>query len=196
MSVRPPNRMTRAELRPLLRAARASCRRDYMLLLVTAAAGLRVSEAVTLRASSLLRAKGPHGVRYLRVVTLKQRRRKEDDVVIDGRTARELERWIGQLVQGPEGRSNPYVFAGGVDGHLSRRQAGRIFKAAARAAGLEPHVSIHALRHLRGAELWRVSGDAELVRSQLRHASVANTERYLSVDPERIAAVVTAAAGG
>lgn len=70
--------------------------------------------------------------------------------------------------------------------HLSRRRAGWLFKYYARLASLPARMSFHALRHGRGAAVWSISQDRELVRKQLRHTSLNAGEFYVHLSPERL----------
>lgn len=52
------------------------------------------------------------------------------------------------------------------------------------------HVKFHQCRHYYGTRLLAATGDLMLTRDAMRHASVATTQRYLQVDPQRVRAAV------
>lgn len=86
----------------------------------------------------------------------------------------------------PEG----WAFPGNDGGHLSPRWVGRLVGRL-----LPEGVTMHMLRHLCATELHDETKDLRLVQELLGHASVATTQRYVAVRPDRVRAAVAARSG-
>jgi integrase len=198
VSVR-PRYLDRRGFLALLRAAkerrRLTARRDYFLIYFMGRTGLRCSEALALRVRDLWLDADPP---FVSVGTLKQKKKQTDQVLLDARAARAARRYLrgtlrrllrlGMVAPRP---GDPVFPAprnrAGHDGRppMSDRNARRIFDVYRRRAHLRPGITLHSLRHYRGTQLLRASGDMEFVRQQLRHRFISSTQRYLHVDPER-----------
>lgn len=84
-------------------------------------------------------------------------------------------------------------------GKFASAPIGRVWKAAAIAAGLPADVRVYDLRHSFGSEVYRTTGDLRITKELMGHSSFAMTERYtMAAVPERqrvaIAALDVAAA--
>jgi len=180
----------------LLRAAkdrtRTTARRDYFLIYLAGRTGLRASELLALRVADLSLDTDPP---FLWVLTLKQRRRQRDQVLLEARTARRartyLSRVLPRLLGGMKPTPTDPMFPAPVMGArapraMSLRNVSRIFAVYAGRARLRPGVTFHALRHFRAWTLQTAShGDLEFTRQQLRHRFISSTQRYLGVTPEQ-----------
>ena len=78
-----------------------------------------------------------------------------------------------------------WAFPGEVDGHLSARWVGKLVGRL-----LPVGVTMHQLRHLCATELHDDTRDLRAVQELLGHASVATTQRYVAVRPDRLRAMV------
>lgn len=182
----------------LLRACkdrkRLTARRDYFLIYFAGRTGLRASELLATRVRDLSLGTDPA---FVHVATLKQRRAKRDQVLLEPRTVKRartyLRRVLPGFLGGAPGPDDPLFPSGGPapSGELRSaapmklRNVSRIFAVYARRARLRAGVSFHSLRHFRGMTLYRVSGhDLEFTRQQLRHRHLSTTQHYLGVDPE------------
>ena len=85
-------------------------------------------------------------------------------------------------LRGGAGEGDP-VFRSNKGGHLTRVQAWRIVKQAARRAGVNPAASTHWLRHAHASHALDRGAPISLVQYTLGHASVATTGRYLHARP-------------
>jgi integrase len=162
-----PRYLLREQVAAILRAAAARSVRDLTALLVTYKYGLRVSELVSLNKSD---------VRF-ETARMKVRRAKgsvSKEMPLLADVARTLTKYMASrsdddstLIRGPHGR-------------LSRRQAQRIFDAAATAAGvrLDEGIGIHCLRHSIAVHWMEAGRSREEVQDWLGHRSITSTEKY------------------
>ena len=81
------------------------------------------------------------------------------------------------------------MFPGRAGGHLTTRQFGRLFKDAAKAAGLRKAVSLHSLRHSFATHLLEDGKDIRLIQALLGHEKLDTTARYTRVATGLIAKV-------
>ena len=179
-----PDTLTVAEVDRLLDAAAADGPRDRALLELLYAAGLRISEALRLDLEDASLGGG-----FVRVIGKGDRER----LVPLGEVAVEaLRDWI----DGPRAsllaahhvapiRGGP-VFLGDRGQRLARQQAWAAVQRAARAAGIQAHVSPHTLRHSFATHLLEGGADLRIVQELLGHASISTTQLYTHVTGERI----------
>ena len=85
-------------------------------------------------------------------------------------------------IRGEAGDDAP-VFVSRTGGPLSRTQAFRIVRAAAKRAGVDKDVSPHWLRHAHASHALDRGAAVHLVQATLGHSSVATTGRYLHARP-------------
>ena len=84
------------------------------------------------------------------------------------------------------GRARGALFLNQRGGRLSRQSCDRMVRAAARAAGIDRHVSLHTLRHSFATHLLEGGADVRVVQELLGHASVATTQIYTLVTREHL----------
>jgi integrase/recombinase XerD len=87
------------------------------------------------------------------------------------------------------GRKAEHVFLSRRLEPLSRVDAWRRVKLAARKAGVQADVSPHTLRHSFASHLVEGGADLRAVQEMLGHASIRTTEVYTHLDAEHIAGV-------
>lgn len=159
--------------------------RDHALLEVLYGAGLRVSEACGL---SLEDVDLPG--RVLRVLG---KGRKERLCPLHPGAAEALRRWLARrnelLAHRRAGQDPDAVFLNFRGGRLTPRSVARHLDAHARAAGLQRHVTPHALRHSYATHLLAGGADVRSIQELLGHASLSTTQRYTHVGVELLQAV-------
>ncbi len=77
-----------------------------------------------------------------------------------------------------------FLFEGRRGKTMSLGHVNRIFNTYAAAAGLDPKISFHSLRHSRGVRMYSMSKDLVLCKDALRHKNVATTQIYAKLDQE------------
>lgn len=152
--------------------------RDWAVLELLYATGARVGEVVGADVRDVDRS-----ARVLRVLG---KGAKERVVPFGVPAARALDAWIDQaraLLATQE--SGGALFVGLRGGRMDQRQVRTIVHRAAAAAGVED-VAPHALRHTAATHLLHGGSDLRTVQEILGHASLATTQRYTHVSPERL----------
>jgi site-specific recombinase XerD len=185
--------LDRAEIQALLEAPDPnSCYgiRDRAMLHLCYAAGLRVSELVSLPMAALSLNPGP-------VIRVTGKGRRERALPLWKETANDLRKWIALRAPKP-GVSELFLNArclpmtrSGFEAVLAKH----VSAASGRCPSLaSKHVSPHVLRHSCALMILQATGDLRRVALWLGHADIQTTERYLRVDPseklEALAAVV------
>lgn len=77
-----------------------------------------------------------------------------------------------------------FLFEGRTGYHVSISHINNIFNTYAIAAGLDPKISFHSLRHNRGVKLYSMFKDSKLCQIGLRHKNIASTQIYANLDQE------------
>lgn len=152
--------------------------RDWAVLELLYATGVRVGELVGADVRDVDRS-----TRVLRVLG---KGAKERVVPFGVPAARALDAWIDQAR--PElatEASGGALFVGLRGGRLDQRQVRTIVHRAAAAAGVDD-VAPHALRHTAATHLLHGGSDLRTVQEILGHSSLATTQRYTHVSPERL----------
>ena len=149
--------------------------RNRAIVEVLFSCGLRVSELVTLRLSSLYLDEG-----YVRILG---KGSKERLVPISSKAVQELAFWFDDrchmnIKPGEE----DYVFLNRRGAHLTRTMILLIIKQLAVDAGIHKTVSPHTLRHSFATALLEGGADLRAIQSMLGHESIGTTEIYTHID--------------
>ncbi|MFC7405263.1 tyrosine recombinase XerC [Georgenia alba] len=159
--------------------------RDWAALELLYASGVRVSELVGTDVGDL-----DLGERTVRVTGKGD---KERVVPFGIPAARALDRWVErgrpQLV---EPRTGSALFLGVRGGRLDPRTLRGVLHRLAAQAGVQD-LAPHGLRHSAATHLLAGGSDLRTVQEVLGHASLATTQRYTHVTPERLRAAYTQA---
>ena len=147
--------------------------------------GLRASEVLDTKIKDLY-LNGKKGAdSYIKVRTLKRKKKVEDVVMID----KELVVVLNDYLQGlklfrPTTTDNDYLFPGrrGKKSPLItiEKAVKRIFKA----TELPNYYSVHSLRHTHGFYVYNEKKNLKLVQVRLRHASIQTASIYTGVTEE------------
>jgi len=153
--------------------------RDYFLIHLALATGLRVMEIARLNcgdiyinkdSSWLIVRKGKCGKR--RLVRFNRDFKEHYQEYLKWKQAR----------QEPYGTADPLLQSIRTGGHMTTRALEKAFKRVAHRACLPGHYSIHSLRHTHACQLYKASGyNLRLVQKQLGHSKARTTEVYADV---------------
>jgi integrase/recombinase XerC len=149
--------------------------RDLAILLLLYGAGLRVAEALSLRASVL-----PIG-QTLRVTG---KRSKTRIVPIVPAVREAIERYVEQCPYRLS--ADVLLFVGARGGPLNPDLVRRAVAAARRRLGLPDSLTPHALRHSFATHLLARGADLRALQELLGHASLSSTQIYTAVDAARL----------
>jgi integrase/recombinase XerD len=190
-----PKSLSQKEVMALIDAARRDAEsaegvRLLCMLEILYAAGLRVSELVTLPISAarsrdaFLLVKGKGGKE--RLVPINSAARKAIAGYLEIRD---------EFVSPASRNSQRYLFPSrGKEGHLTRRRCHQLLKELATSADIDPgKLSPHVLRHAFATHLVEGGADLRSVQTLLGHADIATTQIYTHVANERLKATVAAA---
>ena len=154
--------------------------RDRAMLSVAYAAGLRVSELVTLTLGDVDLRRG--------VLTVLGKGGKRRLVPLGEVALEHLEVYLAARV-GAQPAPAIHVFQSPRGGALTRQGFWKIVGQYARAAGISARVHPHRLRHSFATHLLAGGADLRSVQTLLGHAHVVTTEIYTHVSQERLRAV-------
>lgn len=151
--------------------------RDYALIHLMYATGMRVSELTSLKMSSLNLEGG-----YLKVMGKGSKER----IIPMGSVALVA---LLDYIEKVRVRKNPeshYLFLGNKDGRLTRQAVWNRIKNYARQAGVKVNVTPHVLRHSFATHLLERGADLRSVQTMLGHADVTTTQLYTHVSAKHI----------
>jgi integrase/recombinase XerC len=181
-----PSALTVEDVARLVEVARAHAEvgepevvRDWALVELLYATGTRVGELVGADVDDVDR-----GARTLRVLGKGAKER----VVPFGLPAdRALDRYLAMArpVLVRRGAGTSALLVGSRGARLDQRRAREVVHRVARAAGVED-VAPHGLRHSAATHLLQGGSDLRSVQELLGHASLATTQRYTHVTPDRL----------
>lgn len=183
-----PSPLDESDARALLNAARdeaaaggASQIRNWAILELTYACGLRVSEVCALDISSLNRE-----ALTVRVVG---KGNKERVVPYGPPAADALDHWLvrGRPQLAGE-RSGHALFLGDKGGRIDPRVVRSMVHKMAARAGVHD-IAPHGLRHSTATHLLQGGADLRAVQEMLGHSSLQTTQRYTHVDTARLSAI-------
>jgi integrase/recombinase XerD len=181
--VKVPLVLSRSEVKRIL--AMAPGLKARVMLSLAYGCGLRAGEVVRLRVGDIDGAQN-----IIRIVQSKGR--KDRNVMLPADILALLRDWWKQRPTGQDaGVPGPerVLFPGYCGKHLSARQTSRLFKEAARAAGITKPVTLHTLRHSFATHLLERGIDIRIIQALLGHTKLTTTARYASVATGMISAV-------
>ena len=149
--------------------------RNKAIIEVLFSCGLRVSELVNLKLSSIYVDE-----QYVRVMG---KGSKERLVPISPKALRELDLWMvdRNLMKIKQGEED-YVFLNRRGAHLTRTMILIMIKRQAEEAGIQKTISPHTLRHSFATALLEGGADLRAIQAMLGHESIGTTEIYTHID--------------
>ena len=181
--VKVPLVLSQQEIRRIL--AIAPSLKARVMLSLAYGCGMRAGEVVRLRVGDI---DGDQEI--IRIVQSKGR--KDRNVMLPADILGLLrDWWVERPTSQDAGVPGPQrvIFPGYRGKHLSARQISRLFKEAARAAGITKPVTLHTLRHSFATHLLERGVDIRIIQALLGHTKLTTTARYASVATGMIAAV-------
>ena len=153
-------------------------KRDYLMLLLSVASGVRVSELIHLTTNDF-----NYKAKRIRVVG---KGNKERLVPLDAKTCDLLEDYIHHERQVYDKLGNKEIFLNHFGKMICREEFYNILQKYACEAGISEHLSPHKLRHTFATTL--PDGDADLrsIQELLGHSDIATTTIYTHVANEKI----------
>lgn len=172
------NVLTEDELSRMLNAARASNYRDYVMLAVMAACGLREAEVVALKIGDF-KESGVDQV-LLRVLGKGDKVR---NVSISPDLWRLVQRFVllteRSFTSHPDSRKPLFTSRVGKDKSLTTRSVQNIVKKYVRAAGITKAISPHSIRHTVGTNMAVNEAPLLVIQQFLGHSDPKTTMRYI-----------------
>jgi integrase/recombinase XerD len=162
--------------------------RMHLLIELLYATGMRVSELVSLPATTLIQEG--------RFMVIRGKGNKERMVLLSRSAINAMARYAAARAQYFDGRKaediSPWLFASnGKDGHLSRQVFARDLKDLAARAGIATSsISPHVLRHAFASHLLQNGADLRAVQELLGHSDISTTQIYTHVLEERLQELV------
>jgi integrase/recombinase XerD len=148
--------------------------RDRAILEVMYGCGLRVSEAVALKISSLYLKEG-----FIRVIGKGD---KERLVPIGDMAVQAIEEYLAARCLPADDQSSDVLFLNRFGRSLSRVSMFTMIKTQALAAGISKEISPHTFRHSFATHLLEHGADLRIVQEMLGHESISTTEIYTHID--------------
>ncbi len=153
--------------------------RDRAMLEVLYATGLRVSELVTLKNSSLNVNMG--------IVKVIGKGNKERIVPLGEEAISWLGRYLAEArAQLLKSKTSDFLFISNRGSAMTRQAFWHLVKRYARQAGLSPELSPHTLRHAFATHLLNHGADLRIVQMLLGHADISTTQIYTHVARQRL----------
>jgi integrase/recombinase XerD len=162
--------------------------RDRAMLSLMYAAGLRVSELVSLTLGDVDRARGIVSAlgkgKKRRLVPLGEVALEHLTAYLAAREAELAKK--AQRLRAKAGKLSPVLFPSPRGGKLTRQAFWKIVGRTARGAGIRGHVHPHQLRHSFATHLLAGGADLRSVQTLLGHSNIATTEIYTHVSQDRV----------
>jgi integrase/recombinase XerD len=152
--------------------------RDKAMLETMYATGLRVSELVGLKLSSLSLIS--------HTITVIGKGNKQRSVPLSTFAQQYLEKYLSGPRARNKGHASPYVFLNRRGGCLSRNYFFLQVKKYAKLAGINDAISPHTLRHCFATHLLENGASLRAVQEMLGHSKIATTQIYTQVSSQRI----------
>ena len=182
---RVPDVLTTEEIEAMINAAKGSthqARRDYAILELFYASGMRVSELSDLKMENVNLEIG-----YVRCIGKGSKER----IIPIGRRAKDaLAKYFDKSRKRfSKDGLNKHVFLSRLGRRISRQSIWKIIKRYAKKAKIKKIIKPHTLRHSFATHLLEHGADLRSVQEMLGHADISTTQIYTHVDRERLKSV-------
>ncbi len=149
------------------------------------ASGLRVSELIALKKSSLQQVQMEPGTPPMQVLKVHGKGNKERIVPLHAHATNTLARYLEIRDQfTPTHLENDYLFPtpnNAKKSHITRQRVGQLLRALACEAGITQNVSPHMLRHCFATHLLHKGMELRFVQTLLGHADISTTQIYTHI---------------
>lgn len=154
--------------------------RDRTIILLLIMSGLRLSEIVGLDIQDVDFERGS--------IKVMGKGRKERLVPMNRAARQVLTEWMAQRPVSTKGSDALFLSRDG--DRISPRSVQYLVRRAARAAGLDPRISPHKLRHTFATSLYAEAVDLRDIQELLGHANIASTSIYTHTNVDKVRAAV------
>lgn len=154
--------------------------RNYTLIVMGLNTAFRIGDLLALKWQDICRANG----RLRRHICIEEKKTEKERIVpINDALRQALEAY---RLDCKEAKGSDYLFPSTrcKTQPLSRYQAYRIVKNAAKECGLSDHVSCHSLRKTFGYHAWKQGTPPAMLMDLYNHSSYQITKRYLGIEQE------------
>jgi integrase/recombinase XerD len=184
---RVPEVLSQKEIEAILKIAEEKAKdkrhkRDYVMIELFYASGMRVSELVDLKLTSVNLQVG-----FVRAMGKGSKER----LIPIGKKAREALAYYSDKVRPKllKTTATDYLFLSQQGKKISRQSVWAIIKQHALLAGIKKNIKPHTLRHTFATHLLEHGADLRSVQEMLGHADISTTQIYTHVDRERLKSV-------
>ncbi len=157
--------------------------RNYTIITIGLNTALRISDILNLTYDDVYQDK-----KVRKHITVREQKTGKENRILLKREARAaLEQYRKVLVQTQMYKDgNPYLFPSPLKAYapISRSQAYRMITSAAKAIGIEGHISCHSLRKTFGYHAWKQGCDPVVIMVIFNHSSLSITKRYLCIEQD------------
>ncbi len=158
--------------------------RNYTLIILGLNTALRISDLLTLKWKDIYDEKNKTIKKHLEII--EQKTGKSRSIALNRSVCTALKNYLSFSFLKNHYQKEQYLFPSqkGKKDPISRSQAYRIICTAAKAAGLDKHISCHSLRKTFGYHAWKQGTPPALLMELYNHSSYNITKRYLSIEQE------------
>ena len=156
--------------------------RNYTLFVMGLNTALRISDLLQLQWKDVYDFS--RETCFSHVCVTEQKTGKTNQIALNQAIIDALGNYYGILKEAPSGEHFLFPSRKGNNRPLGRSQAFRIVKEAARANGMNQHISCHSLRKTFGYHAWRQGVSSVLLTDIYNHSSFRITKRYLGIEQD------------
>lgn len=156
--------------------------RNYTLCILGLNTALRITDILELKWGDLYDFGQNRFLEHLAITEKKTG--KANTIAINHSVVDTLITYRKQLSSAPSENTCLFPSRKGINRPLSRSQAFRVIKRAAKSVGLNHHISCHSLRKTFGYHAWQQGTPPALLMNIYNHSSYQITKRYLGIEQD------------